>query len=140
MSLTLSLPFAPIVGTGLHLELDSEVTLRDFGMLAVHGGSGISQITCFHNCFYGLFLALLSFFGAGSPIQHESPNTGGLGLVVPNVHRRGQGGKTEKAFLLLRCYGLKFSACSYDKYIMRYKFLNNFEGFSSRSCHPDCGR
>jgi len=95
-------------------------------------------VLCGYFCFwrfYGYFPLLISFFGWVLLIQLESPNIGDLGFVALDNYCNRQRGKTSRYVLLQRRYKLELSVCLYDKYLMRYEFLKNFEGFLSRPRH-----
>jgi hypothetical protein len=78
------IPFTltPVVGTGLHLELDKEVPLRTLCMLAVYREDSALWMTPFPD----IFLLSLSFFGqCVLSTRLESPDTGNLSFVVLSV-------------------------------------------------------
>jgi hypothetical protein len=81
------IPFTltPVVGTGLHLEVNKEVTLRTLCMLAVYREDSALWITPFP----GIFLPLLSSFGQcfvhSTRVSHRTGSTGNLSFVVLSV-------------------------------------------------------
>ena len=52
-----------------------------------------------------------------------------------NVYCATQRKSANRDLLLQHRYMLEFSACSYDKYLVRYEFVKNFKHFVSHSCH-----
>ena len=69
----------------------------------------------------------------GSFSLNSSHRTSGISVSLPSTISTTDGEKKQKEKVLLQHhYKLELSACLYDKYLARYKFLKNFEGFLSR--------
>ena len=93
-------PLIPIVGTGLGLNLNKEVTFRTLGVLVAHGEGSAPWITFVSSHFSDIFPQLLSFFEWSILTQLESPNARHLFFVALDVYCNTQEGKINRNFLL----------------------------------------
>jgi hypothetical protein len=94
-------PLVSIVGTGLHLKLNTEATLCIFSMLIVcRRDSAVSVNNPHFKQILLAFAPLPSFFAGDLLTRCESPATGDLGFVVLNVYYDREGEKVDKYILL----------------------------------------